>query len=192
MSDKPTIPAPQYTLFDALSTCLALAQRALAEVRALARLPGPPGPRGERGPAGEKGERGIKGEQGRNAADLPLLQQDIKDEIVRVIKAATMTSNDGGRTLLWTVADTTQVIKTDMPLDAGVWRADRNYKCGDTVTFGGSIFIAQQDTDTKPETEDSHWRLSVKRGRDGKDGKPGERGAAGPRGERGETGARSW
>ena len=52
------------------------------------------------------------------------------------------------------------------------------------------MWIAQQDTDTKPDMPDSHWRLAVKRGRDGKDGKPGERGAVGAKGERGEIGQR--
>src|SRR5207344_3006210 len=62
MSEKPAaIPAPQYTMFEALGTCLALAQRALAEVRALARIPGPEGKRGLKGEPGEKGDRGEKG-----------------------------------------------------------------------------------------------------------------------------------
>src|SRR5580765_272507 len=58
MSDKPQ------TLTDAIGICLAISQRCLAEVRALARMPGPPGARGECGPAGEPGERGERGESG--------------------------------------------------------------------------------------------------------------------------------
>ena len=72
-------------------------------------------------------------------------------------------------------------------IDRGVWR-EGTYQRGDTVSHGGSAWIAQQDTDTKPDTAGSHWRLSVKRGRDGKDGKPGERGVMGPRGEQGQRG----
>lgn len=52
-------------------------------------------------------------------------------------------------------------------LDRGVWR-EGEYEKGDTVTFGGSAFIAQRDTTDKPETSDA-WRLAVKRGRDGRD-----------------------
>ena len=68
MSEKSTIPAPQYTLIEALGVCLAMCQRALAEVRALARIPGPPGetgPEGKRGLAGERGEKGERGEPGK-------------------------------------------------------------------------------------------------------------------------------
>ena len=58
MSDKPQ------TLADAIAISLAISQRCLAEVRALARAPGPPGARGECGPAGEPGARGERGEAG--------------------------------------------------------------------------------------------------------------------------------
>jgi hypothetical protein len=60
MTDKP---AP-HTLTDAIGVCLAISQRCLAEVRALARAPGPPGSKGECGPAGEPGEQGERGETG--------------------------------------------------------------------------------------------------------------------------------
>jgi hypothetical protein len=57
--------------------------------------------------------------------------------------------------------------KLPVPIDRGVWKSG-SYERGDSVTFGGSIWIAQRDTQSRPETDDS-WRLSVKRGRDGKD-----------------------
>src|SRR5580765_5457526 len=68
MSDKPAVPVPQYTLFEAVGTCLALGRRALEEVRALARLPGPEGRRGPKGEAGDKGERGEPGKPGATGA----------------------------------------------------------------------------------------------------------------------------
>lgn len=55
-----------------------------------------------------------------------------------------------------------------MMIDRGVYRAGQAYQKGDCVTFGGSLWIAQADTDTKPDGADSGWRLGVKRGRDGK------------------------
>jgi hypothetical protein len=58
--------------------------------------------------------------------------------------------------------------KLPVPIDRGVWKPGQKYERGDSVSFGGSTFIAQRDTDSKPETDDS-FRLSVKRGRDGKD-----------------------
>jgi hypothetical protein len=55
-------------------------------------------------------------------------------------------------------------------LDRGVWRGG-GYKSGDAVTWAGSLWIAQKDTDTKPDSGEG-WRLAVKRGRDGKDVRP--------------------
>ncbi len=54
-----------------------------------------------------------------------------------------------------------------MMLDKGVWK-EGAFKKGDTVTWSGAMWIAQKDTETKPETPNSDWRLAVKRGREGK------------------------
>lgn len=51
-------------------------------------------------------------------------------------------------------------------IDRGVWR-EGEYKAGDAVTWGGSLWIAQKDTGAKPESGED-WRLAVKRGRDGR------------------------
>jgi integrin beta 3 len=200
MSDKPAvIPIPSYTLFEGLGTCLALARRALDEVRALARMPGPEGKRGPKGDTGEKGDRGErglpgaagtagldgkdgvrgqKGEPGRNASDLTLLQEHIDERIGQVLKAAKVTSADGGRTLSVSLAGTVHEIKTALVLDAGVW-AERAYVPGDGVTHGGSFFIAQVNTSEKPGKSD-HWRLAVKRGADGRDWRTDEKRAVEP------------
>jgi hypothetical protein len=53
--------------------------------------------------------------------------------------------------------------------DMGVWGEGRSYLKGDGVTWGGSFWIAQDDTADKPEASAKSWRLAVKRGRDGKD-----------------------
>jgi hypothetical protein len=55
-------------------------------------------------------------------------------------------------------------------LDRGVWK-EGTYQHGDAVTWAGSLWIAQRDTDAKPDVADSGWRLAVKKGRDGKDAK---------------------
>jgi hypothetical protein len=203
MSEKPMIPAPQYTLNEAIGVCLAMCQRALAEVRALARLPGPPGDTGPEGKpgacgnAGEKGERGEpgamgppgidgkpgergqKGEPGRNAADLTYLQDYAAEQVARAIKTATVTTSDGGRTLRWAIGDTVHEIKTAIVLDAGVWKEGATYVAGDGVTLGGSFFIAQTDTSAKPGKSDD-WRLAVKRGSDGRDARADEKRALEP------------
>jgi integrin beta 3 len=206
MSENPMIPAPQYTLNEAIGVCLAMCQRALAEVRALARLPGPPGETGsegkrglpgERGDKGERGEpgnpgaigqpgidgkpgeRGQKGEPGRNAADLTYLQDYAVEQVARAIKTATVTTTDGGRTLRWAIGDAVHEIKTAIVLDAGVWKEGTAYVAGDGVTLGGSFFIAQAATSAKPGKSDD-WRLAVKRGSDGRDARTDEKRALEP------------
>jgi integrin beta 3 len=200
MSEKPMIPAPTYSLIEGFGVCLAMCQRALAEVRALARLPGPPGDtgpegkpgqQGERGEKGEPGamgpaglegktgERGQKGEPGRNAADLTYLQDYAAEQVSRAIKTSTVTSLDGGRTLRWAIGDTVHEIKTAIVLDAGVWKEGMSYVAGDGVTLGGSFFIAQAETAAKPGKSDD-WRLAVKRGSDGRDWRPDEKRALEP------------
>jgi hypothetical protein len=75
---------------------------------------------------------------------------------------------DGERTitLRFERGETVKSFSFDMPiiLDRGVWR-EGEYKAGDAVTWAGSLWIAQRDTEAKPEGGDD-WRLAVKRGRD--------------------------
>jgi integrin beta 3 len=195
------IPAPQYTLIEGFGVCLAMCHRALAEVRALARMPGPPGdtgPEGKHGAKGEPGEkgdrgepgkqgdigspgldgkpgeRGQKGEPGRNAADLTYLQDYAAEQVGRAFKTATVTTPDGGRTLRWVIGETVHEIKTAIVLDAGVWKEGATYVAGDGVTLGGSFFIAQAETAAKPGKSDD-WRLAVKRGSDGRDARTDEK-----------------
>ena len=54
-------------------------------------------------------------------------------------------------------------------IDRGVFKDGASYLVGDGVTWGGSYWIAQKNTEAKPG-ENRDWRLAVKRGRDGKDG----------------------
>jgi hypothetical protein len=69
----------------------------------------------------------------------------------------------------------------------GIYKPETQYRAGDSVTYGGSQFIARVDTTERPETN-GDWQLAVKRGRDGKDGKPGKDGAPGPQGMPGRDG----
>jgi hypothetical protein len=69
-------------------------------------------------------------------------------------------------------------------IDAGVYSASKEYSAGDGVTYGGSWWIAQEQTDEKPGTGKG-WRLAVKKGRDGRDGEAGPKGDAGPKGKDG-------
>lgn len=62
-------------------------------------------------------------------------------------------------------------LKWPTMIDRGVFKEGQTYEAGDSVTWGGSLWTAQRQTDAKPDTADSGWRLAVKRGRDGKDAK---------------------
>ena len=200
MSDKPMIPAPTYSLIEGFGVCLALGRQALAEVRTLARMPGPPGecgprgepgekgvdgeagPQGATGPAGLDGRDGLpgpKGEPGRPAADLGFLQNYVTEQVGRAFKTATVTTADGGRTLRWAIGDTVHEITTAIVLDAGVWKEGTTYVPGDGVTLGGSFFIAQAETSAKPGKSDD-WRLAVKRGSDGRDARTDDKRALEP------------
>jgi hypothetical protein len=191
MTEKPTIPAPQYTLHEGIGVCLAMCQRALAEVRALARMPGPqgeagpegkPGEKGERGEPGKEGamgpagingkdgERGQKGEPGRNASDLTFLQDHIGERVERAIETMLVTTPDGGRTLHFAFGDKVREVKTALVLDAGMWKEGTTYVAGDAVSSGNSLWIAQIATSTKPPSDD--WRLAVRSGKDGRDYRP--------------------
>ena len=69
----------------------------------------------------------------------------------------------------------------DVPLIVykGIFREGENYKPGDTVTWGGSLWHCNIATDSKPDgvTKEGSiqgiWTLATKRGRDGKDGRDG-------------------
>jgi len=89
---------------------------------------------------------------------------------------------DGERTIAfrWTKGDRSVEKPFTVPtvIDRGIFKAERSYHAGDGVTWGGSFWIARQDTSDKPGEGDG-WRLAVKRGRDGKPGKDGEPGQPG-------------
>ena len=62
-------------------------------------------------------------------------------------------------------------IRLPIPIDCGQYRSGNTYERGDGVSFGGSFWIAQCETDQKPGLDKS-WRLATKKGRDGKTYRP--------------------
>jgi hypothetical protein len=132
------------------------------------------------GVQGQRGLDGIDGKPGRDGID-GMGFEDLTFE------------HDGERTVNWRFARGERVREGSfvfpVPIHRGVWQ-EGAYTRGDTVSFGGSTWIARTDTTGKPE-QSPDWRLSTKRGRDGKDGaagKPGERGVEGKPGRDG----RQW
>lgn len=71
-----------------------------------------------------------------------------------------------------------------IPLVRDVYKQG-NYKRGDIVIRGGSMYVAGKDTATMPGIGDSDWKLCTKAGRDGK---PGAAGPPGPPGKDGQNG----
>jgi hypothetical protein len=63
-------------------------------------------------------------------------------------------------------------LRLDIPLDRGVHQDGRQYEKSDFVTFGGRSWIAQCDTDAKPDAASKDWRLMANKGRDGRDFDP--------------------
>lgn len=157
---------------------------------------GEPGERGERGPEGpqgipgrdgrdgvqglpgEKGLDGINGKDGRDGVDG---KDGLGFDGLEML-------HDGERGFTFRFARGEQVkefaFTVPIVLDRGVYKAGGDYERGDAVTWGGSLWIAQNETKEKPG-EGSGWRLAVKKGRDGKDGHHGEKGERGPEGKPG-------
>jgi collagen type III alpha len=135
---------------------------------------GPPGERGPEGPAGpardgrdglpgvpglpgEKGADGINGKDGADGLGFDDMEP-VYDE-------------QGRLSLKFVRGENVKIFRVPGFVDRGVYRDGEMYQKGDGATFGGGFFIAQQDTESKPEESSGAWRLAVKRGRDGKDGK---------------------
>ncbi|MYZ41413.1 hypothetical protein [Schauerella aestuarii] len=53
-------------------------------------------------------------------------------------------------------------------IDRGFYKEGESFEKGDGVTFGGSYWISQAVTRSKPEIGNPDWRLAVKKGRDAK------------------------
>jgi integrin beta 3 len=160
--------------------------------------PGAPGAEGPPGPAGAAGRDGVDGQAGRDGVPGAPGQagRDGKDgERGKdgmdgfALEDLNIETDDDGRNFILSfkregVALETRSCRTATTLYRGVWKAG-DYHKGDGVTWGGSFWIAQQDTATKPDTPECDWQLAVKRGQNGKDGRNGKDGAAGPEGPRG-------
>lgn len=111
---------------------------------------------GKDGKDGRNGVDGAPGEKGRDGFSL----KDFDAEMLP----------DGQTILLkFGSGDILETHELCFPVvvDRGVWR-EGSYTKGSGVSFGGSFWIAQEDTTDKPETSKA-WRLAVKRGRDGKE-----------------------
>jgi integrin beta 3 len=132
-------------------------------------LPGVPGPPGVTGEKGADGLHGKDGQPGRDGTLENLKLHRVDERTVRFL-FKDGTPIEGGE------------IRFPVVLDRGVFVQGKSYEVGDGVTYGGSFWIAQDETQTKPG-ESSAWRLAVKQGREGRPGKDGEKGLDGRHGK---------
>jgi hypothetical protein len=133
--------------------------------------PGRDGRDGQQGVPGRWGDKGADGKDGLDGLGFDDIQQEF----------------DGDRRVTFAFArgDRKKALPTlvfPTVIDRGVWKEGQTYERGDSVSWGGSLFIAQRDTKAKPELSDD-WRLAAKRGRDGKEGKAGKDGRDGKDGK---------
>lgn len=138
--------------------------------------PGPAGVDGRDGKDGEKGADGVPGKDGRDGRD----GKDGRDGITREefdlalaaaeargaeLAIASIQLSDDGRTLK--VGE--REYHLPFPVDAGTYQTGACYRKGDVVSWGGSAWIAGNETSATPGEGKTEWRLMVKRGRDGRD-----------------------
>ena len=54
----------------------------------------------------------------------------------------------------------------------GVFAPGREYVPHESVTWGGNMYVAMENTSKKPDGPDSGWKLAVRRGRDARNARP--------------------
>lgn len=112
----------------------------IASLEALGPVPGPAGPPGPAGADGLGFEDASVEHDGERTITIRWARGDVKAE--RAIKIPAM-------------------------LYRGVYVVGKVYERGDVVTWGGSLWHANDETTTRPGDGAPAWTLAVKRGRDG-------------------------
>lgn len=132
--------------------------------RAIDRMPVP-----KDGAPGKDGRDGIDGKDGLGIEDF---HWDLDVDA-------------GEMVLVFERGDVRKEFRKPVPVmvDRGVFKAGEQYRQGNSVTWGGSSWIAQKHDPAGKPGESADWRLSVKKGRDGKDGAPGKDGKDGKDGK---------
>lgn len=109
---------------------------------------------GKDGAAGRDGDKGIDGKDGTDGVGFDDLE---------------LVETEAGVFLRCVRGDVVKEWRLPIVTDRGVFKDGHTYRKGDGVTWGGSFWIAQDETTDKPDSGKG-WRLAVKKGRDGKDG----------------------
>ena len=151
----------------------------LDAIEARAPLPGRDGLPGVPGPMGAQGEKGLDGAAGKDGRDGTLEQLKAQydgERTIRLCSKATGEPIEGG------------VIVLPIPIYRKAYEEGRVYQRGDSVTYSGSLWIAQDVTEARPKEggDDSRaWVLAVKQGPPGRPGAAGAKGLDGKDGRAG-------
>lgn len=149
---------------------------------------------GAPGQDGQPGKDGAAGENGRDGLDVKDLFRADGGRLVAVMSDGTtkdlgvfvgkdgapgkdgqdgigfedMTfeTDDHGRVIAkFQRGDVIKSVRLPCIVDRGPFKAGGGYEKGDAVSYGGSLWIAQEPTGDKPDGSKA-WRLAVKKGRD--------------------------
>lgn len=120
---------------------------------------GAPGVPGEKGDTGERGTDGLQGRDGSVGLDGRDGEKGERgsDGIATRAELDEVIEQRFGELQVRTFADVYQ----------GVYEPNRTYTRGLLTTWGGSLWLSQSDTKTKPG-ESPDWKLVVKKGSDGR------------------------
>lgn len=135
----------------------------------------------DRIPAGKDGKDGVDGKDGFGFDDYEETIEDDGRVLVRRFR-----SGDNVKEFRHKLATV---------LFRGVFEDGRTYDAGDSVQWGGALWIAKSATSAKPGLPDADsraWQMAVRRGAEGKRGPQGEDGKPGPRGPEGPQGRAAW
>lgn len=103
---------------------------------------------------GKDGEPGQDGADGKDGADgLGFEDMDFEQD------------EHGRMTAKFQRGDVVKSTRLPGIVDRGPYKSGERYEKGDAVSYGGSLWIAQDVTDEKPDGGKG-WRLAVKKGRD--------------------------
>ena len=131
------------------------------------------------GQPGRDGEKGMDGRNGKDGADgLGFGDLEVEHYGERGITS---------RAVRGEISKAIGQITIPALIYRGVWR-QATYDKGDTVTWAGSMWHANDTTNEKPGDGSKAWTLCVKKGADGRVGPEGKSGPQGPKGDMGPMG----
>lgn len=158
----------------------------------------PPPEKGEKGDQGDKGDPGEPGRDGRDGLDVKDLFRAEGGHLIAVMSDGTtkdlgkfvgedgkdgapgrdglgfddldLVEDDEGLKIRFARGEVVKEFLLPVVIDRGVYKEGRTYGKGSGVTWGGSYWIATEETTERPG--ERGWRLAVKKGRDGKDWEP--------------------